>query len=119
MLFGISISGYIIGIVWCGDPNCIFCIINGIVGIFYVISGSVTISIALHNRYKSKYTTMTVAHSCCTFFFTIMMFITFGTMGTRGSCNFVIEYGLMAIFFIPFYICLTVKLVSDCASSSN
>lgn len=111
MIVGICVTGYIIGVVLCGKNNCIFCIINGILGICYVLSSSMTISIALRDaQYKYKYTSMTIAHSSCTFFFTIMMFITFGT---TGNCNIVIENGLITFFLIPCYICLTVKCVSS------
>jgi hypothetical protein len=117
MLVGISVTGFLMGMIWCGKPNCVYCIINGILGVCYATTASMAITIALHGvRSESKYRFLTISHLSCTFFFASMMFITFGTL---GSCSLVITNCIILLFLLPCYFCLTVKCVADCASLSD
>lgn len=117
MIVGISMTGFLMGMLWCGKSNCVYCIINGIFGVCYSTTASLAISIALHDvRSESKYRFLTITHVSCTFFFALMMIITFGTM---GSCSFVITKCILLLFLFPCYVCITGKCVSDCASLSD
>lgn len=117
LLVGVSFTGFLIGILWCGNSNCFYCTINGILGVFYATTVSITVSIALnYDRVETKYRYLSLAHFFCTFFFAMMMIITFGTM---ESCSFNITRCIILLFIIPLYTCLTIKCVSDCASLSE
>ena len=116
MVIGISITGFLVGVLFCGNPNCYLCLISGSCGILFFLLASCTVSIALQKYSDYKYKFLCIGEICCTIVFLIILIL---SLGTVEGCK-VSTYNLyLLLFILPCFFGITTKCICECASTND
>ena len=116
MLIGIGMTGFLAGLLFCGQPKCHLCIISGVCGVCFSLFSSLTISVALQRKNKYKYKVIFGGEICCSIFFVIILIL---SLGSIEGCKISSQNLVLLFFILPCYFGITAKCINECATTSD